>query len=288
MSRYDVAVIGTGPGGISAAITLNNRNKNTILFGRKNLSEKIEKGHTIRNYPGLPDITGPGLMKAFSDHLNAMGIEINEDRIQMIYDMGDYFSILGEDSSNMYEASAVIIATGVVTGGTLPGEEEFLGKGVSSCATCDAALFKGKDVIVLGYAGDAAAECAFLAETSGSVTYFPMNGKLADVPEGVNVVNEKPLEILKDGRMTVKTGENKYEADGVFVLRDAVPPGRLVPGLEVDGAHIAVDRSMKTNIPGLFACGDITGTPYQYVKSAGEGNVAALSAAAFLDSTGRK
>ncbi len=284
MERYDAAVIGTGPAGISAAITLNNRNKKTILFGRKHLSEKIERGHTIRNYPGLPDISGPDLMKAFRNHLDVMGIGITEERVQMVYDMGGYFSILGESADSMYEASSVIIATGVVTGGTLPGEEEFLGKGVSSCATCDAALFKGKDVIVLGYAGDAASECAFLAETSGNVTYFPLNGRDDPLPDSVKIVKEKPAGIAKGDRMSVETGEGAYEADGVFVLRDAVPPGRLVPGLETEGAHIRTDRSMCTNIKGIFACGDITGTPYQYIKGAGEGNVAALSAAAYLDS----
>jgi thioredoxin reductase (NADPH) len=74
-----------------------------------------------------------------------------------------------------------------------------------------------------------------------------------------------------------------YSADGVFVLREAVSPGQLVPGLETEGAHVRVNRKMETNLPGVFACGDITGTPYQYVKAAGEGNVAAISAAGYLE-----
>ena len=83
--------------------------------------------------------------------------------------------------------------------------------------------------------------------------------------------------------MTVRTEAGEYTADGVFVLREAVAPGQLVPGLETEGAHVKVNRKMETNIPGVFACGDITGTPYQYVKAAGEGNIAAISAAAYID-----
>ena len=73
-----------------------------------------------------------------------------------------------------------------------------------------------------------------------------------------------------------------FDADGVFVLRDAVAPDQLVPGIQMDGSHVAVDLKMRTNLPGCFACGDITGTPYQYIKAAGQGNVAALSAVAYL------
>ena len=95
---------------------------------------------------------------------------------------------------------------------------------------------------------------------------------------------EKPVEIRKtEGGLIVQTTEGEYPADGVFVLREAVAPAQLVPGLETDGAHVKVNRKMETNLPGVFACGDLAGTPYQYVKAAGEGNVAAISAAAYLD-----
>jgi FAD synthase len=83
----------------------------------------------------------------------------------------------------------------------------------------------------------------------------------------------------------VRTESGEYAADGVFVLREAVAPDTLVPGLETEGAHVKVNRKMETNLPGLFACGDLTGLPYQYVKAAGEGNVAAISAAVWLDSS---
>ena len=102
--------------------------------------------------------------------------------------------------------------------------------------------------------------------------------------EKVRVIREKPEAIAQeDGKRVVRTGNGSYPADGVFVLREAVAADQLVPGLETEGPHVAVNRSMETNLPGVFACGDLTGTPYQYVKAAGEGNVAAISAAAFVD-----
>ena len=91
--RYDVAVIGTGPAGISAAITLAVRNKRVLLLGSADLSDKVSKAHLIQNYPGLPDISGPELARCFQDHLNKMGIPVTDRRVTMIYAMGDYFSL---------------------------------------------------------------------------------------------------------------------------------------------------------------------------------------------------
>lgn len=112
MERFDIAIIGTGPGGISAAITATIRKKNIILFGSKEISTKVSKAHKIQNYPGLPDIAGADLAKAYQEHLDRMGIEICEERVTLMYAMGDYFAI--QTSANkMYEASSVILASGV-------------------------------------------------------------------------------------------------------------------------------------------------------------------------------
>ncbi len=98
------------------------------------------------------------------------------------------------------------------------------------------------------------------------------------------MIREKAVRIAQEeGRRKVITEKEEYPADGVFVLREAVAPGRLVPGLETEGPHVKVNRKMETSLPGVFACGDITGTPYQYIRAAGEGNVAAISAAGYLD-----
>lgn len=282
MARYDIAIIGTGPGGVSAALTAKNRNKSILLIGSKRMSEKVEKAHEIRNYPGLPFVKGEDMAAAFRDQLEKMEIPVTETRIGAVYAMGDYFAL--QAGEEMLEAETVILATGVVQAKPLPGEEELLGRGVSYCATCDAPLYRGRTAAVIGYSPREEAEAAFLAGVCSRVMYFPMYADRTDLPETVEVIREKPEGILKaENGLLVKTAAGEYAADGVFVLREAVAPGQLVPGLETDGAHVKVNRKMETNLPGVFACGDLTGTPYQYVKAAGEGNVAAISAAAYID-----
>ena len=121
-NRYDVAIIGTGPAGLSAAITLKIRNKNIILFGSKDLSSKVAKAHEIQNYLGLPAISGEALAKKFASHIESMGIEITQEQITTVYSMGDYYSLLSKNNQ-MYDVSAVILATGVNFGKPYPGEK---------------------------------------------------------------------------------------------------------------------------------------------------------------------
>ncbi len=286
MERYDIAIVGTGPAGISAALTAKIRNKKILLIGDKDLTKKMRQAHEINNYPGFPKVKGQDLAKAMSEHLKQMEIEITDVKVVNIYAMGSYFSL--QTSGDTYEALSVIVASGVMPGKMIDGEEMLVGSGVSYCATCDAPLYRGKDVIVIGYSQSEEKEAAFLAEVANEVVYFPVyNGVPENLPENVKVVKEIPSLIKREGkRMVLETGKGSYECDGIFVLRESVSPGQLVPGLETEGAHIKVDRQMKTSIKGLFACGDITGKPYQYIKSAGEGNVAALSAVDHLADIG--
>jgi len=282
MERYDIAIIGTGPAGLEAAITGTIRNKKIVLVGSKDLSMKLTKAHEIQNYLGFPAVKGEDLAKAFQKHLDQLGIGITEERISAVYAMGDYYAM--QAGEQMLEATTVILATGVVQGKPLPGETENLGHGVSYCVTCDAALVRGKRVAVVGYSAREEAEAAFLSEICPEVLYFPMYRDVNELPEKVTVIPETVTEVRKqDGKMTIYTSENSYTAEAVFVLREAVAPGQLVPGLETEGAHVRVNRRMETNLPGFYACGDLTGTPYQYIKAAGEGNIAALSAVGYLD-----
>ena len=127
MERFDIAIIGSGPAGVSAALTASLRGKPPLLFGSRTLSDKITKAQRIQNYPGLPDVTGPQLRDALLHHLDVMGVPITEARVNAVYAMGDYFAI--QTAAGTYEAAAVILATGVVQGKPLPGEQELLGRG---------------------------------------------------------------------------------------------------------------------------------------------------------------
>lgn len=282
MERFDIAVIGTGPAGVSAAITAKIRNKNVILLGSKDLSPKISKAHLIENYPGLPAISGAELAAKLKEHLAALDISITDKQVGAVYAMGEHFVLqAGED---MIEAKTVIAATGIVQSKPLTGEDKFLGRGVSYCATCDARLYKGKTVAVLGYSADAADEAEYLAEVVDKVVYLPLGGGLPSPRENIVVTEEKPVGISGESSVNaLVTDKAVHEVSCVFILRDAVMPDKLIPGIETDGPHIRADLNMQTNIPGLFVCGDIAGKPYQYVKAAGQGNVAALSAISCLN-----
>lgn len=282
--RYDIAIIGTGPAGISAAITAKLRNKNIILFGNKDLSDKIKKAHSIKNYTGLPNVTGEELATALKNHLNDLDIEITEKRVNAVYSMGEYFAL--QVGKEMIESKSLIIATGVTASKTLENEDEFLGRGVSYCATCDAHFCKGKDVAVIAYTKEAEEDALFLSEVCSSIKYFPLydiSNEIFDKYGNIQIIKDKPIGFAGNMKAEKIICENSsYDAFSTFVVRNNISADKLVPGLKTDGTHIIVDLQMKTNIKGLFACGDIAGKPYQYIKSAGQGNIAALSAVAYL------
>lgn len=282
--RYDIAIIGTGPAGISAAITAKLRNKNIILFGNKDLSDKINKAHSIKNYTGLPNVTGEELATALKNHLNDLDIEITEKRVNAVYSMGEYFAL--QVGKEMIESKSLIIATGVTASKTLENEDEFLGRGVSYCATCDAHFCKGKDVAVIAYTKEAEEDALFLSEVCSSIKYFPLydiSNEIFDKYGNIQIIKDKPIGFAGNMKAEKIICENSsYDAFSTFVVRNNISADKLVPGLKTDDTHIIVDLQMETNIKGLFACGDIAGKPYQYIKSAGQGNIAALSAVAYL------
>ena len=288
--RYDIAIIGTGPASLEAAITAKVRNKNIILIGNKFLSQKMQVvEHPIKNYIGLPEVTGKEMAEAFSKQLDILRIEITEEKVTQVYKMPNYYALqLG--NNEMVEADSVILATGVVMGKPYVGEEEYLGRGVSYCATCDAPLYKGKIVACIGGSKEEEAEADFLGEVCEKVYYLPLYKEEVEFKStNVEVIKEKPKEII--GSMKAEkliTDSNEYDIDCVFILRAAQFPSQLVPGLETEGNAVKTDLQMKTNLEGLFVAGDLTGEPYQYIKSAGQGNVAALSAVKYLDEKKRK
>lgn len=278
---YDAAIIGTGPAGISAALTLKALNKNIIVFGSGQLSEKIRKAESIRNYPGLNMVSGQEMMEAFSCQLREMDISITEKTVTGVYLMGDYYGILC--NQDMFEAKTVILATGVESVKPISGELEYLGRGASYCATCDGFLYKGKTIAVVCTSAEYEHEIEYLADLAEKVYLFPVYRECKVSRGNVQIHTGMPTAV--EGERKVQRlccGDKTWDVDGVFFLKSAVSPSTLVAGLESENGHVTVDRSCRTNLPGCFAAGDCTGRPYQYVKAAGEGNVAAHSAVQYL------
>lgn len=277
---YDVVVVGAGPAGLAAALNASIRNKKVLVLG-PDMSEKIKKTKEIQNVLGMPNRSGEGLLKEFRTHVEEYPVEFIEENATMIYDMGKFIGLL-TPGNRIIEAHAVVYAPGVSFGKPLPGENEFLGKGVGTCATCDAALYKGRPVVVVGYNETAIEEANFINEMSSSTVFVNQTGRPVDLNAGIEVIDDKAVEVRGDTvARSILVGDREIEADGFFFIRDAQKPDSIVPGIALDGIHIQVNEKMETNLPGIYSAGDCTGLPYQISRAIGQGQIAGLNAATY-------
>ncbi|NLF34460.1 MAG: NAD(P)/FAD-dependent oxidoreductase, partial [Clostridiales bacterium] len=226
----------------------------------------LYKSERVNNYLGMPGVTGTAMLEGFAAHAAASGAEVRAGRVLSIMSMGTSFYL--SVGSDVVDAGAVILAMGVSRGKKYPGEAEFLGRGVSYCATCDGMLYRGKKVAVIGLTPDAEEEAEFLRGLGCQVLFW-------DKPQAYEITGTGKVEALL-------VNEELHTVDGVFILRPTLEPTDLLPGLALDGSYVAVDRQMQTNLPGVFAAGDCTGPPLQISKAVGEGLIAGQQAAEYL------
>jgi thioredoxin reductase (NADPH) len=285
----DCIIIGSGVAGISAALTLQSNRKSFLIFGSKGLSEKIEKAEKIRNYPGLSDVSGKQFVEALQTQLEDAQIEVVEEKVAGVYALKENFTLLTQ-GGKQYQSRTVILACGVESIKQIEGEEAFVGRGVSYCATCDGFLYKGKTIAVVCTTKRLEHEIGYLADFAEKVYLIPMYKEVLIDRENVTVIKKMPQKI--QGKLRVESLlfpappsvdiPQELPVNGVFMLRDCVSPAVLVGGLNVVDGHVQVDRNMATNLVGCYAAGDCTGRPYQYAKAVGEGNVAAHAVSVYL------
>lgn len=275
----DIAIVGAGPAGYSAAITARKRDKSVVVIGQN--TGWLAHAHSIANYPGLPDISGHDLLEAMKKQAQDLGAELRPGVVHQIISLGSSFALsLGAD---FIEAERIILCTGAKQPKLLPGESELLGRGVSYCGTCDGMFYRGKKVAVLSAWTGGIEEAEFLAGLASDVDYYLLAQHVQPENPPYRLCEGKPQSIRHEANQLVlvtDAGERCY--DGIFIFRPAVSPDTLLPGLKTEGAFIPVDRRMATNLPRVYACGDCTGQPLQIAKAVGEGNVAAISASADL------
>ena len=279
---YDIAIIGGGPAGLSAAVTASVRNKKVIIFDVNDFSPRLRKAHLVNNYLGLPNISGQELMDKFVEH--ALSFQPTVVKEKVIYaSEGEKVFTLGTPNG-FYTVKSIILAIGASSSEIITGEKEFIGKGVSYCATCDGHFFKGKNIAAIVTVPGALDEVDFLAEICEKVILMP-RFKLEAEPKQANVevVTAEPDEIAGTNRVTgVRTKHEYYPVQGVFIFRDSDPIDALFPELQLHGKSIAVGEEMETSMDGIFAAGDCTGQPWQISRATGQGIVAALSAVKYL------
>jgi len=279
---YDLAVLGCGPAGLSAAVNATIRNKKVIVIGSEVCSPPLHKAQKIDNYLGVPAVSGADLLGYFMHHAQAMDLEIVNVKASAINEIdGVYNILLGEE---LVTAKAMVIATGIPYRSTLPREDFFLGKGLGYCATCDGPMYRNKAVIIIGHSPEAEAEANFMAEICSKVYYLPLYKALGQLDPRIELVSARPAEIIGTDYvegLKLRDGSS-ITVDGLFVLGAETAPDRLIPGLEIADNHIKVNRQQETNLPGVYAAGDCTGQPYQVAKSVGEGQVAGLNASKYV------
>lgn len=284
MNRYDVAIIGSGPAGLEAAINLKRKGKDFIIFGSEELSEKLVRAREINNYLGFHRITGVELKNHFKNHIESLGISITCERVNNVYAMGDYYTIISGDKT--YEAKSIIVATGANYGKPLVNEEKFHGKGISYCASCDAPLYSESTVAVVGYSKRSEEEAMYIANMGAKVYYIPMYKDFKNTisNKNIKVVNEKAVEVKGNEVIETLVLENsELEVEGVFILKEVAEYEALIPGIELENDFIKVDKNMETNLKGCFAAGDCTGRPYRFMVATSEGLIASAGAVNYLD-----
>ena len=277
----DIAIIGSGPAGMSAAINVKNRNKDVMIFGNDYSTSLLYKAEKVNNYLGFYDISGKELLDNYYNHCVSMGVNITNKRVIEIYEMGTHFVLNVEN--DFIEAKSVIITNGISKKQTINKEDDYIGKGVSYCATCDGNLYKGKDVVVIAESDHAESEANFLSELCSKVTYIPTYKDIKNLNSNIEIEFDKPKEVIGDNVVQqLKLANKTIDTNAIFIINNSIAPSKLIKNIELNGQYIKVDQKMRTNIKGLFAAGDCVGGLFQVSKATGEAQVAALNAVEYV------
>ncbi|MFH1855824.1 MAG: FAD-dependent oxidoreductase [Candidatus Omnitrophota bacterium] len=299
---YDLIIIGAGPAGITAGIYASRKAMNFLII-TKDIGGQAAWSGDIENYTGYQFITGPELAQKFEEHMRKYNIHVKEnEEITGLEKKGNIIYVRG--AQNEYRAKTVIIATGKRSRELgVPGEKEFKNKGVTYCATCDGPIFAGKETAVIGggnSAMDAALQMINIAkhvyiidtakELSGDIV---MREKVRQSAKATVFNNSRIIAVLGEkmvNRIKIQTpeGEKELPVEGIFVEIGLIPNSEFTGNLDKNELkEIKVNCANETNIPGIFAAGDVTDVPEkQIIIAAGEGSKALLTAFRYLSTTG--
>ncbi|MHA1105923.1 MAG: NAD(P)/FAD-dependent oxidoreductase [Promethearchaeota archaeon] len=293
---YDLIVLGGGPTAIACAIYAARFAMDVLMVG-KVFGGLIATTDIVENYPGITSISGQGLMEMFKDHMNSLSIPYISDEIRSIENAGDFFVL--HSFFQKFKAKSICIATGSERRKLgIPGEDELAGKGVSYCATCDGPFYKDKVVCVIGGSDSAAKEALFLAQNVKKVYIIyrkdeiraePINKKRVYENEKIEIINNTNVVDIV-GKTTVNRvifdNGNELEIDGVFIEIGSIPNSEIAQRIGIktnEKEEIIINRKSETNMPGIFAAGDVADAPFkQAITGVAEGVIAAYSVFDYL------
>lgn len=303
VKSYDVIIIGAGPAGMTAAVYTSRANLSTLMLERGIPGGQMANTEEVENYPGFETILGPELSTKMFEHAKKFGAEYAYGDVTSIVDEGD--TKLIKAGGNEYRAKAVIISSGAEYKKMgIPGESELGGRGVSYCAVCDGAFFKGKELVVVGGGDSAVEEGVFLTRFADKVTIVHRRDELraqkilqdrAFANDKIDFIWNTTVKEIKEengkvGSVTLvstdSAEEKDFKTDGVFVYIGMLPltkPFESLGILNSDG-YIVTDEKMQTKVPGIFAAGDVREKMLrQIVTATGDGSVAALAAQHYIE-----
>ncbi len=293
---YDLIVLGGGPTAIGCAIYAARFAMDVLVIG-KIFGGLIATTHLVENYPGITSTSGQGLMDMFKEHMNSLSIPYISDEIRSIENADDHFIL--HSFFQKFNAKSVVIATGSERKKLgIPGEAKFAGRGVSYCATCDGPFYKDKTVCVIGGSDSAAKEALFLSQNVKKVYIIyrgeeiraePINKKRVEENHKIEIIYRTNIVEIK-GDNTVKSvifdNGTEFEVDGVFIEVGSIPNSDLAKRIGVktnEKDEIIINRKSETNIPGIFAAGDVADAPFkQAITGVAEGVIAAYAAFDFI------
>ncbi|MFX1307095.1 MAG: NAD(P)/FAD-dependent oxidoreductase [Promethearchaeota archaeon] len=289
---YDLIVLGGGPSAIGCAIYAARFAMDVLIVG-KTFGGLIATTHIVENYPAITSISGQGLMDMFKEHMDSLNIPYISDEIRSINKIDDHFELYS--FFQKFKAYSICIATGSERKKLgIPGEEEFAGRGVSYCATCDGLFYKDKIVCVIGGSDSAAKEALYLAQNTKKV-YIIYRGEdiRAEPINKKRVLENEKIEIIYKTNVTEIKGEGivksivfnngkELKVDGVFIEIGSIPKSDLAKRIGVvtnEKGEIKINRKSETNVKGIFAAGDVADAPFkQAITGVAEGVIAAYSA----------
>jgi thioredoxin reductase (NADPH) len=302
--RVRMLILGSGPAGLSAALYAARADLNPVVLTGLELGGQVSLTYIVENYPGFPEgIGGMEMVDLFQKQAERFGARVEVDSAAEV-DLSRRPFKVRTQNGKIYLAETLIIATGASARHlNVPGETELIGRGVSYCATCDGWFFKQKDVIVVGGGDSALEEGIFLTRYADSVTIVHRRDELRagpilesrakSNPKVKFMLNSVVKQISGNGSVqsvrlqdTVTGNEHERSTEGVFIFVGHTPNTQLFTGqLEMDErGYLIVDKQMRTNIPGVFAAGEVADPHFrQVITSAGMGAAAAMSAGHFLD-----
>lgn len=300
---YDVIIAGAGPAGMTAAVYASRANLSTLMIERGIPGGQMANTEAVENYPGFESILGPDLSNKMFEHAKKFGAEYAYGDIKEIRDGEAYKTVVCGNKE--YKGLAVIVATGAEYRKLgVPGEKELAGRGVSYCAVCDGAFFKGKELVVVGGGDSAVEEGVYLTRFASKVTIVHRRDKLraqkilqdrAFNNEKVDFIWNHSLKEIHDvdgkvGKVTLvntKDGsEQEFKTDGVFIYVGMLPLTQAVKNLGItnDAGYVLTNEKMETKIPGIFAAGDVRDKELrQIVTATGDGSIAAESAQKYVE-----